>query len=86
MQDPKPDAKKTEKPDNRNMKDPNYPFGRVLVSLEVYPEKLALNSKVGKGREEPNINPYLPPPVGRMSFSWNPYKLIVIILSYYFIF
>lgn len=64
--------------ENKTSKDPNYPYGKVLLSLEIFPEKLAQGCKVGKGREEPNINPYLPPPVGRMKFSWNPYTLIVI--------
>jgi hypothetical protein len=39
--------------------------------------KMAEACKVGKGRSEPNINPYLPSPVGRMQWSWNPYTLIV---------
>jgi hypothetical protein len=33
--------------------------------------------KVGKGREEPNCNPYLPPPIGRFEWSLNPFKMIV---------
>ena len=48
-----------------------------MCSLEVYPMKMAEACKVGKGRSEPNINPYLPSPVGRMQWSWNPYTLIV---------
>jgi hypothetical protein len=39
--------------------------------------KIAETCKVGKGREDPNKDPYLPPPIGRMQFSWNPYTLIV---------
>ena len=31
---------------------------------------------VGKGRDEPNMNPYLPPPVGRVKFSWNPFTML----------
>jgi hypothetical protein len=27
---------------------------------------------VGKGQESPNVNPYLPPPVGRMRLTANP--------------
>ena len=30
---------------------------------------------VGIGHEEPNSNPFLPPPVGRFQFSWNPFVL-----------
>jgi len=39
--------------------------------------KMAEACPVGKGRNEPNINPYLPAPVGRMQWSWNPYSLVV---------
>ena len=46
--------------------------GRVLCSIEVVPEWYAELHPVGKGREEPNMNPYLPPPVGRIKFTLNP--------------
>ena len=46
--------------------------GRVLCSLEVVPQWYADLYPVGKGREEPNVNPYLPPPVGRIKFTLNP--------------
>ena len=46
--------------------------GRVLCSIEVVPEWYADLHPVGKGREEPNRNPYLPPPVGRIKFTLNP--------------
>ena len=50
--------------------------GRIRCSLEILPEAKANLTKVGKGREEPNLDPYLPPPVGRFEFSLNPYKMI----------
>ena len=50
--------------------------GRVLCSLEILPKKDADLSKVGKGREEPNVNPYLPPPTGRFKFSLNPFNMM----------
>ena len=50
--------------------------GKVLCSLDILPKRFALSNKVGKGRSEPNINPYLPPPVGRFQFTLNPFKLI----------
>jgi hypothetical protein len=50
---------------------------RVQLSLEVLPSWKATISIVGKGRDEPNVNPYLPPPVGRISFTLNPFKMIV---------
>ena len=46
--------------------------GRVLCSLEVVPEWYADLYPVGKGRDEPNMNPYLPPPFGRVKFTLNP--------------
>jgi hypothetical protein len=49
-----------------------------MLSFEVLPEWKAKISEVGKGRDEPNINPYLPPPVGRFEWSLNPFKLLVI--------
>ena len=30
---------------------------------------------VGAARNDPNTNPFLPPPVGRLTFSWNPFVL-----------
>ena len=53
----------------------NQKSGRILCSLEILPMWKAEINKVGKGRKEPNINPYLPPPVGRFQWTWNPFKL-----------
>ena len=50
--------------------------GRVLCSLEILPKTLADLEPLGKGREEPNTNPHLPPPVGRLEFTLNPFKMI----------
>ena len=50
--------------------------GRVMCSLEILPQWKADLNKVGKGREEPNLDPYLPPPVGRFEWSLNPFKLL----------
>ena len=50
--------------------------GRVMCSLEILPKKHAELSNVGKGREEPNVNPYLPPPTGRFKFSLNPFSMM----------
>ena len=49
--------------------------GRVLCSLEIVPDWYAEAYPVGKGRESPNVEPYLPPPVGRLSFTLNPIKM-----------
>ena len=50
--------------------------GRVMCSLEILPKAMAEIEKVGKGRDEPNINPHLPPPVGRFEWTVNPCKFI----------
>ena len=50
--------------------------GRVMCSLEILPQWKADLNKVGKGRDEPNLDPYLPPPVGRFEFSLNPFKML----------
>ena len=54
----------------------NQREGRVLLSVEVLPKWKAEITKVGKGRSEPNVSPYLPPPVGRFEFSLNPFKML----------
>eukprot|EP00941_MAST-03F_sp_MAST-3F-sp1_P004856 g4856.t1 len=50
----------------------NVYMGQLLVSMEVMPKAVAASRPVGFGRAEPNMNPYLPRPVGRFKFSWNP--------------
>ena len=55
--------------------------------MEVLPKKTADACKVGLGRDDPNNDPYLPPPIGRMQWSWNPYTLIVMnLLIFYYLF
>ena len=50
--------------------------GRILCSIEVLPDWKATTNPVGKGRDSPNVDPYLPPPVGRISFSLNPFTML----------
>lgn len=50
--------------------------GNLKVSVDVYPVKDADNNPVGKGRDDPNLNPFLPPPVGRLELSLNPCKML----------
>jgi hypothetical protein len=52
-------------------------IGQVKLSLEILPKENAQTCKVGEGRNEPNINPYLPPPQGRFEWSLNPFKMFV---------
>jgi hypothetical protein len=54
----------------------NAKSGRILCSLEFLPIWKAENNAVGKGRSDPNVSPYLPPPVGRFEWSLNPFKML----------
>lgn len=49
--------------------------GKVRVQIDIYPKVMAEANKVGEARQEPNHSPFLPPPVGRLSFSLNPLKM-----------
>ena len=68
-----------EKNENKNdsfyiqcYKQDNTKSGSILCSLEVLPIDIAELNKVGKGRDEPNVNPTLFQPFGRLKWSWNP--------------
>ena len=51
------------------------PMGKLCISLEIIPEGLIPNVPAGFGRTDPNTNPVLPPPTGRMKFSINPFTM-----------
>jgi hypothetical protein len=40
--------------------------GEVLITVEILPKTAAELLPAGLGRSEPNLNPYLPPPTGRL--------------------
>jgi len=48
----------------------------IRIQVDVLPVAEALKNKVGEAREEPNVNPYLPKPEGRLEFSLNPLKML----------
>jgi C2 domain/Ferlin C-terminus len=50
--------------------------GRVQISFELVPEARAKACPVGEGRNEPNIDPPLPKPDGRMEWTLNPIKMM----------
>jgi hypothetical protein len=60
--------------------------GKVAISISIAPASEAESRPVGAGRDEPNNNPYLPPPVGRFAFSFNPCALLCGLLSWKVIF
>ena len=51
-------------------------MGKVQISFELVPFKMALACPVGEGRSEPNVDPFLPNPGGRFELPLNPFKLI----------
>jgi len=58
--------------------------GRVEVSFEIMPMSVASQLPAGLGRSDPNMNPVLPPPEGRlewMNLLFNPLKLLREILG-----
>ena len=50
-------------------------IGKVRLGLSITPMSMAGANPVGHGRTEPNHSPYLPPPVGRISFTLNPFAM-----------
>lgn len=50
--------------------------GRVQISFELVPDARAKACPVGEGRSEPNIDPPLPKPDGRMEWTLNPLKMM----------
>jgi hypothetical protein len=51
--------------------------GQVRIQIDILPKDQALMNKVGECRQDPNVNPYLPPPIGRLSLTINPFKMFV---------
>ena len=63
---------------------------KLRLDLRLYPGDDAKANPVGQARDDTNMEPYLPPPVGRISFSLNPFKMLVsftmlVIIIFYFI-
>ena len=51
--------------------------GKILIQVDIVSAADAEKSKLGKAREEPNHSPFLPPPIGRISFSLNPWTMFM---------
>lgn len=71
---------KTEKSDASNQGEPKY-CGHLLVSLQLVPEAMVEQVPAGTGRAEPNANPFLPSPTGRLTFTLNPFKMLYRVLG-----
>ena len=50
--------------------------GRLKISIDVVPKEIAVLNPVGEAQSEPNCNPFLPKPFGRIEFSLNPLKML----------
>ena len=64
---------KLEKSDHNGGKP--VPMGSICYSVQIWPKAMAEMHPAGAARGDPNSNPFLPPPVGRLKFSWNPFVL-----------
>ena len=62
--------------EEKNKKMETVVNGKLRIQISVYPKKDAEDNKVGEARSEPNVDPYLPLPFGRISFSLNPLKML----------
>ena len=51
--------------------------GYVRISIKIVPQTDADISKLGHGRDNPNHDPFCPPPVGRIQFTMNPIKMLL---------
>ena len=50
---------------------------KLRIDLRIVPMEQVKSKPVGPGRENPNMEPFLPPPIGRIQFSLNPCKMLV---------
>jgi len=51
------------------------PMGKLCISCQIMPKAEAKMNDNGFGRNDPNHSPLLPPPTGRLTFSWNPFVM-----------
>ena len=51
-------------------------MGKLKLQIDILPKKEAELNPVGEAQGEPNVNPYLPKPFGRIEFSMNPFKML----------
>jgi len=56
--------------------------GDLILSIELIPSVETKKRPAGKGRSDPNMNPFLPPPEGRVNWSlFHPLNLLYEILG-----
>jgi len=62
-----------------NLKHPNFAGnqGKMEISIEMMPTDMASQLVAGFGRSDPNLNPYLPEPEGRVNWSLlHPFDML----------
>ena len=59
-------------PDDKKKKKPID----IFLDLRIVPREFADMNQVGAARADPNVEPYLPPPVGRFKLSLNPFAML----------
>eukprot|EP00456_Euglypha_rotunda_P050257 TRINITY_DN4037_c0_g1_i3.p1 TRINITY_DN4037_c0_g1~~TRINITY_DN4037_c0_g1_i3.p1 ORF type:complete len:176 (+),score=16.04 TRINITY_DN4037_c0_g1_i3:158-685(+) len=67
-----------------NLKHPNFKGnqGRMEISIELIPVTVASQLPAGLGRSDPNANPFLPEPEGRINWSlFHPLDMLKEILG-----
>lgn len=63
--------------DMRSPNDPDKSQGRMEISIELMPLEIASQLPAGFGRSDPNQNPFLPPPEGRVQWDiFSPLKML----------
>ena len=46
------------------------------MSVHMLPKSIAVKFPQGEARQEPNSDPYLPDPPGRIKFTLNPLEML----------
>lgn len=59
--------------DNKGQQKTN---GYVRMQIDLLPMEQAKANPVGECQKEPNTDPFLPKPFGRIEFSFNPFKML----------
>lgn len=50
--------------------------GKIKIQVSVVPKSHHEDNMNAEARAEPNHSPFLPPPMGRLEFSWNPWVML----------